>query len=70
MLSYEPSQTLIAQRTRIDITNRVAFLGFLNQQFFCYIHNFSFICTNVVNLTYLSESPFYKGLEASEVEWF
>lgn len=31
LLSYEPSQTLGAQRTRIGITNRVAFLGFLNQ---------------------------------------
>ena len=31
LLSYEPSQTVGAQRTRIGITNRVAFLGFLKQ---------------------------------------
>ena len=31
MLPHEPSQTLGAQRTLIDITYRVALMGFLNQ---------------------------------------
>ena len=40
VLPNEPSQTLGAQRTRIGITNRIAFLGFLNQSLFCNIHDF------------------------------
>ncbi len=31
MLSYLPSQTLLAQRALFCIANRVAFMGFLNQ---------------------------------------